>query len=191
MSILEHEKNEIKCEIKTMNLSRVISLSAVIVFLLTLAGCAGGGVEINTGPAATTTANVNPTKKPVAIPTNRPVVIPTNRPVVIPIPIEDRWSDEFGDVIERQNIAMTEPVLALLEVYGCETQKTCESSLRSLPSGLGPAIEYLQTEIANLESLTPRLGSKPSIILILRLPNLDLSLLNYTSLVCRTTTIRC
>ena len=45
-----------------MNLSRVISLSAVIVFLLTLAGCAGGGVEINTGPAATTTANVNPTK---------------------------------------------------------------------------------------------------------------------------------
>jgi hypothetical protein len=69
--------------------------------------------------------------------------------------IEDRWSDEFGDVIERQNIAMTEPVLALLEVYGCETQKTCESSLRSLPSGLGPAIEYLQTEIANLESLTP------------------------------------
>ena len=105
--------------------------------------------------------------------------------------IEDRWSDEFGDVIERQNIAMTEPVLALLEVYGCETQKTCESSLRSLPSGLGPAIEYLQTEIANLESLTPPLGSKPSIILILRLPNLDLSLLNYTSLVCRTTTIRC
>ena len=147
MSILEHEKNEIKFEIKTMNLSRVIPLSAVIVFLLTLAGCAGGGVEINTGPAATTTANVNPTKKPVAI--------PTNRPVVIPIPIEDRWSDEFGDVIERQNIAMTEPVLALLEVYGCETQKTCESSLRSLPSGLGPAIEYLQTEIANLESLTP------------------------------------
>ena len=69
--------------------------------------------------------------------------------------IEDRWSDEFGDVIERQNIAMTEPVLALLEVYGCETEETCESSLKSLPSGLGPAIEYLQTEIANLESLTP------------------------------------
>ena len=61
MSIIEHEKNEIKFEIKTMNLSRVISLSAVIVFVLTLAGCAGGGVEINTGPAAITTANVNPT----------------------------------------------------------------------------------------------------------------------------------
>ena len=52
----------------TMKLSRVISLSAVIVFLLTLAGCAGGGVEINTRPAATTTPGVNPTTSPSSNP---------------------------------------------------------------------------------------------------------------------------
>lgn len=68
---------------------------------------------------------------------------------------EDKWLDEFGNVIERQNIAMVEPVQVLLDLYGCDTQQTCESALTSLPTTLDPAIEYLHTEIANLESLTP------------------------------------
>ena len=50
----------------------------------TIVACAGGAVEVNTVPTATTTPGVNPANRPVAIPANRPVVIPTNRPVVIP-----------------------------------------------------------------------------------------------------------
>jgi hypothetical protein len=67
-----------------MMLTRIVSLPIAMVLLLTLAACAGGAVEVNTVPTATTTAGVNPTNRPVAIPTNRPVVLPTIRPVVIP-----------------------------------------------------------------------------------------------------------
>ena len=69
--------------------------------------------------------------------------------------IEDRWSDEFGGVIDRTNAAMVVPVAALMDLYGCETQENCESSLRTLPRDLGPGVEVLRNEIATLESFTP------------------------------------
>ena len=69
--------------------------------------------------------------------------------------IEDRWSDEFGGVIDRTNAAMVVPAAALMDLYGCETQENCESSLSTLPRDLGPGVEVLRNEIATLESLTP------------------------------------
>ena len=68
---------------------------------------------------------------------------------------EDRWQGEFGGVIERTNAAMAVPVAALTDVYGCETEEKCESSVKTLPRDLGPAVEVLRNEIATLESLTP------------------------------------
>ena len=60
-----------------MMLPRIVSLPIAMVLLLTMAACAGGAVEVNTVPTATSTAGVNPTNRPIVIPTNRPVVIPT------------------------------------------------------------------------------------------------------------------
>ena len=68
---------------------------------------------------------------------------------------EDRWKNEFPEVMERINAAMLTPAAAILEVYGCETQEDCDTSLRRLPRALGPASEELQKEITTLESLEP------------------------------------
>ena len=63
---------------------KLILITLVALVMGTIVACAGGAVEVNTVPTATTTPGVNPANRPVVIPTNRPVVIPTNRPVVIP-----------------------------------------------------------------------------------------------------------
>jgi|GEM_PF-1266565 len=63
---------------------KLILITLVALVMGTIVACAGGAVEVNTVPTATTTPGVNPANRPVVIPTNRPVVIPTNRPIVIP-----------------------------------------------------------------------------------------------------------
>ena len=52
-----------------MMLQRIVSLPIAMVLLLTRAACAGGAVEVNTGPTATTTPGVNPT----TIPSSNPI----------------------------------------------------------------------------------------------------------------------
>ena len=63
---------------------KLILITLVALVMGTIVACAGGAVEVNTVPTATTTPGVNPANRPVVIPTNRPVVIPTNRPIAIP-----------------------------------------------------------------------------------------------------------
>ena len=69
--------------------------------------------------------------------------------------LEDLWENEFPAVMRRINAAMVTPAGAMLELLGCETQEDCDTSLRRLPSALGPASEGLQKEITTLEALEP------------------------------------
>ena len=63
---------------------KLILITLVALVMGTIVACAGGAVEVNTVPTATTTPGVNPANRPVVIPTNRPIAIPTNRPIAIP-----------------------------------------------------------------------------------------------------------
>ena len=60
----------------SMMLPRIVSLPIAMVLLLTMAACAGGAVEVNTGPTATTTPGVNPT----TIPRSNPIS-PRSNPI--------------------------------------------------------------------------------------------------------------
>jgi hypothetical protein len=63
---------------------KLILITLVALVMGTIVACAGGAVEVNTVPTATTTPGVNPANRPVVITTNRPIAIPTNRPIAIP-----------------------------------------------------------------------------------------------------------
>ena len=56
---------------------KLILITLVALVMGTIVACAGGAVEVNTVPTATTTPGVNPANRPVVIPTNRPIAIPT------------------------------------------------------------------------------------------------------------------
>lgn len=92
------------------------------------------------------------TLAPMATLAPPPTAVPT---VDIEATDEDLWENEFPAVMRRINAAMVTPASALLEVYGCETQEDCDTSLRRLPRALGPATEELRKEITILEALDP------------------------------------